>query len=280
MARFFLPFFQNSRRKKIVWFELLAKSALYTSLVDTALLRNVRRELKEIKAKSENSPDPDAILDLGRSLRHLLIDKGNGLLKKAWDDIKVPLDLPKEPMIRALNLNKIAASHTEDGKGAYTIASNVTMSNGVQPLGIFSVQRALTNDELKKLSFDFDLVDFKISKYRDSTCLVLGPRSVSRENVIKYVANKLGGVHYDKTRDYKEKNRAETEAFLLLDASFDFYSDDPQPSNLAVSFGANGNALHAAILGMCRDLLNSPDVQKLEATIDANVKPQPYLGFK
>ncbi len=249
--------------------------------MDKALLRNVRREVRNIEEKVDGSLDPDSILDLSRSLRHLLIDKGNGLLKKAWDDVKVVFALPKEPMIKARNLNKVLElPHFQDGKAAFAFAGDITGANGGRLLGGYSVQGVVSDDDLKKQAFGSEPIDFKISKYRDSACLVFGPRTISRENVIKYTVNKLGAVHYDTTRDSREKNRAETEAFLLLDRSFDFYGDNPQPHNLAVSFGENGNALHVAIVGVCRDLLNSPDVQKLVAIIDANIQAPPNLGFK
>ncbi len=246
--------------------------------MDKALLRNVRREVKEIEKKIEGSPDPDTILDLSRSLRHLLIDQGNGLLKKTWNEVKVRFDLPQELMIRARNLNRVLdLPHFQDGRGTYADASDVSGANGTRALGGFVTQGVVSDEDLRKQAYAAEPIDFKISKYRSSACLILGSQPISRENVIKYVANKLGANHYDKTRNDQKK---ETEAYLLLDRCFDFYGDNPQSHNLAVTFGENGNALHAAILGICRNLLNSPDVQKLVVIIDANIQAPPNLGFK
>lgn len=246
--------------------------------MDKALLRNVRREVKNIEKGIDSSPDPDAILNLGNSLRNLLI---NGLLVQGWKEIKAFSNLPQEPMIKARNLNKVLElSHFQDGRGSYAFAGDVAGASGGRVLGGFATQGAVAIEDLKKQAFAAQPIDFKVSKYRDSACLILRSRVISRQNVIKYVANKLGSSHYDRTRNLEGKKRAEVEAYLILDSSFDFYGDNPQPYNLAVNFGENGNALHAAVLGMCRDLLNSPDVQKLIAIIDANIQAPPNLGFK
>ncbi len=246
--------------------------------MDKTLLRNVRREIKNIEKGIGSSPDPDAILNLGNSLRNLLI---NGLLTQGWNEIKTLSNLPKEPMIKARNLNKVLElAHFQDGRGSFAFAGDVTVANGGRVLGAFATQGAVTTEDLKKQAFAAEPIDFKVPKYRTSACLILRSHVISRENVIKYLANKLGASHYDRTRKLEGKKRAEVEAYLILDSGFDFYGDNPQPHNLAVNFGENGNALHAAILGIRRDLLNSPDIQNLMTIIDANVRPPPNLGFE
>ena len=42
-----------------------------------------------------------------------------------------------------------------------------------------------------------------LSNWLSSTCLIVNGVSVSRRDVVKYVANKLGGVHVDPSRNSK-----------------------------------------------------------------------------
>lgn len=100
-----------------------------------------------------------------------------------------------------------------------------------------------------------------LSDYLRSTCIYLAGVRVSRRHLIKYVANKLGGVHYDPTRD--EKDAAELAAYNALDDVFDFYSATPKDVRLPLVVDDTLHALHIALLAVCRDVTESEDIRYL-----------------
>lgn len=53
-----------------------------------------------------------------------------------------------------------------------------------------------------------------LKKFLDAPSLIVDGQPVSRRTVIKYVANALGGAHYDETR---KPNKAEDQLFSRLD---------------------------------------------------------------
>lgn len=57
-------------------------------------------------------------------------------------------------------------------------------------------------------------VVLNMSKWRRSVCMVVGGVRVSRDDVIKYVANKLGGVHLNSSRDPTTET-----AYIALDSA-------------------------------------------------------------
>ncbi len=251
--------------------------------VDVALLRNVRREFKVLQQKVKSSPTPDDIHDIAGALRHLLIDGGKGLLKRGWDELKpVVSDMPREPEISVIDLGgllDLKLPHIQSGK-AIALANDVTMANGVRIMAGVSYPGTIPDRDLEKQTDALERGCHKLSRYKESVCMILGPSYVCRETIIKYVTNKLGSRHYDTKRQTQQPMTIQDQIHLLLDNSFDFYGDNPKPTNLQVTYGENGNALHAAILSMCQDFEESPDIQWFISTIDKALQPPPNLGFK
>ena len=52
--------------------------------------------------------------------------------------------------------------------------------------------------------------EFRLQNYFDSAAVYIGGYTISREQVVKYVANKLGAAHYD-------ENRRDQQAYRILD---------------------------------------------------------------
>lgn len=170
--------------------------------VDTALLRNVRREFKLLEKKAKSSPTPDDILDIAGALRHLLIDGGQGLFKRGWDALKPIMtgDMPKEPVIGAIDLWRLDEfPHIRNGS-SIALANDVTMANGVRILASISTNGLVPDEDLKRQCDMLERVGLKLSWYKTSACMILGPYVICRETIIKYVANKLGARHYDTKR--------------------------------------------------------------------------------
>jgi hypothetical protein len=100
-----------------------------------------------------------------------------------------------------------------------------------------------------------------LSDYLRSTCIYLGGIKVSRRHLIKYVANKLGGVHYDAARD--KEDALELASYNALDDLFDFYSAIPKNGCLWRVVEGRLHALHLALLAAGRDVTESKDINFL-----------------
>lgn len=88
-----------------------------------------------------------------------------------------------------------------------------------------------------------------LSRYLDSTCLVVGGTSVSRRNLIQYMANRFGGVHYDDSREHS--NEATATQFKALDVAMEEYVI------------ANKRAVFFELLAIGQTLVKSPDLKNL-----------------
>lgn len=81
---------------------------------------------------------------------------------------------------------------------------------------------------------------FKLTKFLTSCSLVINGKRIKREEIIKYVANKLGGAHYD-------ERRLEP-AFAALDNA-----------GTAINF-LGKNAVYFELLSIGQLLANAPDI--------------------
>ncbi len=93
----------------------------------------------------------------------------------------------------------------------------------------------------------------KLGVYLRQTSLVVNGVLINREEVIKYVANKLGGAHYDSSRaDSVHENGISLEhKYALLDAV---------RNDIAV---ADKNAIYYELLSIGQRVVNSRDVRQL-----------------
>ena len=55
----------------------------------------------------------------------------------------------------------------------------------------------------------FPIKDYRLSEFLSTPTLIVVGHSLSRRQLIKYVANKLGGVHYDTSRNRSEDRELE-----------------------------------------------------------------------
>lgn len=102
------------------------------------------------------------------------------------------------------------------GGPRFAMAGPGTKGPGVS-YDMASFDRLLSDEEIRQLSRGSGQpqpIEVTMSRWRTSTCMIVDDVKVTRSNVIKYVANKLGGVHFDERR-HPEKERA----YIALDAS-------------------------------------------------------------
>lgn len=195
----------------------------------------------------------------------------NGLLRKTWLEVRDPAGFPMEPQIEANYLDKILSLPRYQKKGITAFACAGHASFGGSWIGPVIFTDAIPTD--KEMEQELELMyhghksQRKLGLYLRSVSIFFSGLSASREEVIKYAANKLGGVHYDKKRDTGK--RAQLHNFL--DNAFDFYADHPQGSSIPIYIGPGANGLHLALLSAAHEIVESPDIMKLLEFIESVV---------
>lgn len=160
----------------------------------------VHEEIKDIVAVSvQDNPSYHTIRKVSVKLRFLLVE---GNLQKAWKIV----GFQKEPQILVHPLLAGKEDHLKDG--VISIGGGARIS-GIQIMGIHIHNRALSDEEIKanyereKTIINALPVPIGLRAFLDGTPLKIGNyKPMTRRQIIKYVANKLGGVHFDeKDRD-------------------------------------------------------------------------------
>ena len=89
-----------------------------------------------------------------------------------------------------------------------------------------------------------------LARYLREPCAVVDGKAISRQHLIQYISNKLGGIHWDPSR---QENKTKESAFVALDSL-------ASRANLA---GKNPVYFELLAIGQC--LVKSPQVAALLA---------------
>jgi len=116
--------------------------------------------------------------------------------------------LPDEPHLTAVDLDSMLRS--VDRKYIHYAYAGGATTEGAQHIGyvLLVIPKAEVESEgqdavLKRVSASMSPAerrDFALSEFCTSTCVASGNAGVSRIGMVRYVANKLGGVHWDNQR--------------------------------------------------------------------------------
>lgn len=157
------------------------------------------------------------------------------------------------PMLKTDSLDPSALSFAGGGQTGGSSIANVRIWN-----------RALNAEEMKKV-FENERENmanisypFPINEFKDSCCIYYKDTRIKRAEVIKYVANKLGGAHYD------GKKRRDKEVYTLLDeicvSRFTFGGEFDETKPMSPKGGKN--PIYMEMLSFGQNIVNSPDIQK------------------
>lgn len=123
-------------------------------------------------------------------LRRLLIDNGGSLARVA-KDLGRPL-----AVLAPVNAQTIDALA---GLATVYVCGNTTVG------GVTIATSAITRGNARQPNFEDEHPDERqsltLGQFKNQTCLSWMGHRISREALIKYVANKLGGVHFDDRRN-------------------------------------------------------------------------------
>jgi hypothetical protein len=187
-------------------------------------------------------------------LRYLLVDSPRWLLK-GWPHV----GLKGQPHVAALSLGPLLKRFPLDWiKFAYV---------GGAKLKVGSVGAICTwSDDLNRqqiqetLGFGsiYHIESFKLTKFLESPCMVIQGVKVTREDVMKYIANKLGGAHLDPTR--KTSSSLE-QKYTLLDRV------------RAGLYLVGRDSIYYELLSIGRNLIESPEIRMLRCRLVAHLPP-------
>ena len=143
------------------------------------------------------------------NLRFLLVDDNYQI---AWDRI----GHPRKITIRATDVKKWNNGASLDScdfmQAAGVTASYSTLS------GLRVVNRALSGEEVRERCAQWkasgEITNFTIKQFLNSPCIASKGVIATRQQVIQYVAYRMGGVHFDRMRNRQDKNWI---AFKMLD---------------------------------------------------------------
>ena len=148
--------------------------------------------------------------------------------------------------LRGLTLERLLG--ISDFRGITFAAVGGAQRPGMQVAAPQVYNRVLTQQEIQaqvKLGPPIP-VDMSFQQFVEGACIVVEGTPISRRNLVKYVANKLGDAHYDPKRDKRWQR--------LLDQAQQFSITDM-------------NAIYHEMLSIAQVIASSPDTARLKEAI-------------
>ena len=172
---------------------------------DRHLIDIVHSDLQFLRDEWDNQVDDHSLRRSSPILRRFLVENE---LHRAWK----LAGFTGQALVRASTLGPILQTIPAH---RITFASAGGASyNGAQLRGALLLNFVMTEAQVKRVAGgpppdrEYRLLDFS-----SDTCVIALGKHFSRRQVVKYVANKLGGAHYDTRRGH----RTDDAAFLPLD---------------------------------------------------------------
>jgi hypothetical protein len=178
------------------------------------------------------------------TLRRLLIDDGGGLLRKARKE----MGLRGDPRLSAIDL--IEEIEGLDPRLIVLASAGGATHRGMAVAGALLYEGAMSPEQIKRQAArGMQVRDLPLSRYLDSPCLLTRGVRIPRRELIRYIANKKGGGHYDEKRDRKGDPRS----FGALD------------SLIGAAQLAGKDAVYFELLSIGQALIKSPQIATMLA---------------
>lgn len=167
---------------------------------DRELVRIVGEDLRFLRTAFHPAVSDEQLRRLSTVLRRVLVE---GDLRRVWN-----ATFPGEAML-------IVAPDLRDHLGSidpstvgFASAGGADMEAGTV-YGVVSEWGPANEDLLDPVLAPLPPVvplekPVRLSKFIDQTCLIIRGRCITRQHVVQYVSNKLGGAHFDSRRAPKE----------------------------------------------------------------------------
>ena len=178
---------------------------------DDSIAKTVAEDLKYLRFEWNQDVDEVSVRVLSPILRRLLVQ---GDLQKAW---KI-LGFAKSPRIDTYTLAKNILANKS--KAIEFASAGGALQDGIRSVGFTAIdtEHPKYSKELSNTTPP-QIESLWLDAFLKSACLVVQGHSVPRRALIQYVANKLGGDHFDTKRD----ESASGQLFQLLDYAHSKY---------------------------------------------------------
>lgn len=173
------------------------------------LLRAVCGDLQYLREKWDESVDETSLRISSPVLRRLLVDLE---LQRAWK----AAGFAREPTIATSTLDHILGMFAASGLTAAWAGGARTPGLEVYD-GAFIKGYAMTAEEAAQFGRERPPMALGLRAYVEAPCMVLEGQVIPRRILLKYIANKLGGAHFDPRRGQESEDRL----YRLLDQARD-----------------------------------------------------------
>lgn len=156
-------------------------------------LCNITLEDFETLEKWFDEIDEKTMRQTSAIVRRLLVDNG---LYRLWKQ----LEFYEEPLINVPCLEDLLKYI--DSQKILVLSAGGAMHKGMRVSKTTRFNVALTEEESIKLTTpsEKNFETLTLNDFIESICIVVDSTLISRRELIKYIANKLGGTHYDPSR--------------------------------------------------------------------------------
>lgn len=222
------------------------------------VLRTVKEDLLFLKKEwFQDIEDPN--IRRSSSILRMLLVEGN--LLKAWR----LSGFEKEPTVIAPSLKLLMDGLPK--RRIILLSAGGAAYKGMQIKGTEILDITLSDKKIKeryeKLKGGIER-SFGLTDFMRSGCLLITKRYpqgieqeiISRQELIQYISNKLGGVHLDLSRDIKKPRE---QKYLMLDWLFN-----------QIQIGGK-NIIYFELLSIGQSLLKSPDIEQLMLTLSNTI---------
>lgn len=168
-----------------------------------AVLPVVVADLHYIRDEWRDDISDDALRRGSSVLRRLLVQ---GELQRAWK----AANFQREPVIRCASLRGLQPEHLSFAAAGGAKCNGVVLTAPVIPRSRESAKE-FAAQQLERLRSGEITEPMKLSQFTGAPCVVIKSVPIARRVVVNYVANKLGGAHFDHKRSDAEP------LFRLLD---------------------------------------------------------------
>lgn len=214
------------------------------------LISRVSEDLNHLKSAVNPPFASDTPRRISPELRRLFIEND---LKQCWR----AAGFEREPFIEGIKMSESLTS--SDG---VVFSGGAVTNGGVRMKSIAFIPRALSELELMEISNKINVSSnnyiFKLSEYLDSVSILVDGFKINRRQIVKFMANKLGGVHFDNSRGQKR----DKVCYALLDNIIDLgmtFGGVAEDGVKKVSHGKIG-PISLEIMSIARNLIESPDI--------------------
>ena len=175
------------------------------------IVDGVVSDLRHLAEELHDKVDDHSLRRSSAIMRRLLVE---GDLQRAWRTS----GRAKQPDIETHELDRVLALVPQSRIVLASVGG--ATYNGMELASIFEVTGLPPNGALGALTpADLPRRAMPLDSYLAATTMIVGGLSISRRLLIKYVANKLGGVHFDPRR----RPDKEQQPFERLDHARDTY---------------------------------------------------------